>query len=78
MKKLNKIKTGWNLRLLYKNLKDPQIEKDMRSTEHMIAVFAKRYSKDSSYMKNKDAFVKVLQDYEKLSDSFNSKPILYP
>ncbi|MEK7505831.1 MAG: M3 family oligoendopeptidase [Patescibacteria group bacterium] len=71
-------KTAWNLGLLYKSLKDPQIDRDMCAIEHSIEVFAKKYTKDSSYMKSEGSLLQALKSYEKLSNSFTSKPILYP
>ena len=38
-----KYRTEWNLKLLYKNEKDSQIEKDMRAIEKACADFEKKY-----------------------------------
>ncbi len=37
------MKTSWNLKLLYKGDKDPQIERDLKAIEKAFATFEKKY-----------------------------------
>ncbi len=72
----NKIKYNWNLKLLYKNDKDPQIEKDIIETENICKNFNKKYSnKDFS---NKKELLKAVRDFEILTEKISSsKPLWY-
>ncbi len=74
----NKIKTEWNMGLLYKSTKDPQIEKDMQLFEKTVVAFEKKYRNTDSYLNNEADLAKALADYEKIEGmSTNSKPIRY-
>ena len=70
------IKTEWNLGLLYKNLQDPQIEKDLQMIEHECHVFAQKW-------KNVDfsdtvILLKSLQEYEKFEEKIaGAKPFTF-
>jgi oligoendopeptidase F len=79
MKKIeenNKIKTEWNLGLLYKNLKDPQIEKDLQLVEKSCLQFAKDWKgKDFSDLK---ILLKALHAYEIFEEKMiATKPFVY-
>ncbi len=63
---MNKIKTEWDLTLLYKELDDPQIEKDQKQADKTVAAFAKKYRKDKKHLKNPAALAEALADYENL------------
>jgi oligoendopeptidase F len=65
-----KYKTEWNLGLLYKNEKDPQIEKDMRAIEAACAAFEKKY-KGKDFINTPSNLAQALVDNEKLSDVIN-------
>ncbi len=70
------IKTTWNLELLYKSPKDPQIEKDMQAMEKACADFAKKW-KGKDFSKPK-ILLDSLHDYEKLEEVLSgAKPIMY-
>ncbi len=72
------IKTTWNLELLYKSPKDPQIEKDMQSMEKACADFAKKWSHNNNYQNNNSVLLKVIQNYEQLLHVIESaKPVIY-
>lgn len=60
------IRTTWNLKLLYKSPKDPQIEKDMQMMEKACADFAKKW-REKDFSKPELLF-KSLQDYEQLEE----------
>lgn len=60
-------KLTWNLGLLYKNPKDPQIEKDMQEIERVNELFAKKYLK-KDFTKSSQVLLQALLDYEKLTE----------
>jgi oligoendopeptidase F len=71
------IKTSWDLGFLYKSIKDPQIEKDLKDIDKTCSDFAKQY-KDSDFVSNKKTLLKALADFELLLEKTNSvKPWWY-
>ncbi len=62
-----KIKTEWDLSLLYKSINDPQIEKDIVLAERIYSNFEKKYKKTTDYTKSTPALLGALEDYEKLA-----------
>lgn len=73
-----KIKKGytWNLKLLYKNDKDPQIEKDIKEIENLCMDFNKKYSKID--LNKKENLLKSIKDFEILKEKISgSKPWWY-
>src|SRR3989344_9644620 len=67
--KNTKINTKWNLGLLYKSIKDPQIEKDIIKMEHSVNDFAKKYDiSDKDYLKDESALLGALAHYERLNE----------
>ena len=75
---MKKIKTEWDLTLLYKNQKDPQIEADIVAIEKACDSFAKKYENKKSYTTDKKALLESIKDYEKLLDTTGSaKPLIY-
>ena len=75
---MKNIKTNWDLKLLYKSPKDPQIEKDIRRAERVCDEFAKKYSKSKTHLRNENALLKALKDCEKLiEDSSGSRAVFY-
>lgn len=74
---MSNIKENWDLTLLYKNEKDPQIEKDLKEIEKSYTAFAKKY-KGKDFISNPKILLQALQDREelrKIADS--SKPWWY-
>lgn len=72
------LRTTWNLGLMYKNLNDPQIEKDMKSIEILCDQFSKKWSKNQLYQKDTKVLLQALKDYEKLEDEIKeAKPLAY-
>jgi oligoendopeptidase F len=72
------LRTTWNLGLMYKNHKDPQIEKDMKSIETLCDQFSKKWSKNQTYQKDIKVLLRALKDYEKLEDKIkDAKPLSY-
>lgn len=63
------IKTTWNLKLLYKSLNDPQIEKDMQMMEKVCTDFTKKWKgKDFS---KPETLLKSLHDYKQLEETIS-------
>jgi oligoendopeptidase F len=63
-----KYKTEWDLSHLYKNEKDPQIEKDMKAIETALASFEKKY-KGKDFISSPKKLLVALEDYEKLQEA---------
>lgn len=59
------IKKEWDLTKLYKNPKDPQIEKDLKSFESGCSKFKKRHYGKFSELKDPESLKKILDEYEK-------------
>lgn len=71
-----KYKTEWDLGLLYKSDKDPQIEKDIKKLEAAAAAFEKKYKgKDFTSISKK--LTQALKEYVALEDSTLVKPWWY-
>jgi len=72
-----KYKTEWNLGLLYKSDKDPQIEKDIQTIEKACSVFEKKY-RGKLFTDSVINLITALKDREKLATILNgSKPWWY-
>lgn len=71
-----KYRTEWNLGLLYKSEKDPQIEKDMRAIEKACNDFQKKY-KGKNFTATAKRLLAALNDYEKLLRITTPKPWWY-
>ncbi len=75
---MKKIKTEWDLTLLYKNQKDPQIEADIVAIEKACDSFAKKHEKNKSYLSDKKSLLGALKDYENVLKIIgSSKPLVY-
>ena len=70
---------NWNLKLLYKNLDDPQIKKDIKQSEKAVMAFVKKYKSDSSYLKDPKVLKETLDEYEELNSKYGifTKPYYY-
>lgn len=58
--------TSWNLGLLYKNINDPKIEKDMQLVESECQKFAQKWR--GADFNNLEKLLKSLQDYESFEE----------
>ncbi len=76
-KSTGKVKTEWNLAQLYKSPNDPQIDKDIDVAEKAYLNFAKKYSKNTSYLTSEIGLSKALKDYEALNELPASKSAFY-
>ncbi len=65
-----KYKTEWNLGLLYKNDRDPQIEKDIKAIEAACSAFEKKY-KGKDFKSTSKKLEQALAEREKLSEVMN-------
>lgn len=68
--------TEWDLGLLYKNEKDPQIEKDIAALETACADFEKKY-KGKDFVSTSKKLLRALDDYTHIEDSAMAKPWWY-
>jgi oligoendopeptidase F len=74
---MKKYKTQWDLALLYKSPKDPQIEKDMASIEKACADFEKKY-RNKDFTSTPEKLLRALQDSELLDkQTLGGKPWWY-
>ncbi len=72
-----KIKQNWNLGLLYKSDKDPQIEKDLRAIENAYTTFENKY-RGKPFIKSPQSLSEALNDFEKMQKTVSStKPVWY-
>lgn len=66
-----KYKTQWDLGLLYKNEKDPQIEKDIQKIEKLYTQFEKKY-KSKDFTSTAAKLATALEDDENLSRALSA------
>ncbi len=71
-----KYKTQWDLTLLYKSEKDPQIEKDVQMVENLCAQFEKKY-KGKNFTSSAQRLAIALKEYHAMSDSSLYRPWFY-
>jgi oligoendopeptidase F len=71
-----KYRTEWNLGLLYKSEKDPQIEKDMQMIEIASQAFEKKY-KGKPFTETPQKLHAALKEYEALQRTTMPKPWWY-
>ncbi len=74
---MEKYKTSWDLTLLYKSPKDPQIEKDLKKIESICSSIQKKYQK-TDFTKTPKGLFDALENVEKVTSSISeSKPFVY-
>ncbi len=71
-----KYKTEWDLTHLYKNEKDPHIEKDIKAIENAYDAFEKKY-KNKDFTSSAKKLLTALQDYEVFKEKVTQKPWRY-
>ncbi|HNW23719.1 MAG TPA: hypothetical protein PKH06_03085, partial [Candidatus Dojkabacteria bacterium] len=62
------MKTDWNLKLLYKNISDKQIEKDIQESKIAVNTFVKKWKYTDEYLTNPNTLLNALKEYEKLME----------
>jgi oligoendopeptidase F len=69
----------WNLNLLYKSIDDPQIEKDIQTSEKAVNTFIKTWKENDKYLKDPKILKKALDEYEELfaKHGILNKPYYY-
>ena len=69
----------WNLKLLYKDLNDPQIERDIKASESIVKTFVKKWKGNKEYLKDQKILKKALGEYEYLFSKYGIliKPYYY-
>lgn len=72
------VKTQWDLKLLYQNPSDPQIEIDLELMNQKRREFAAKYQNATDFLTDEKALLIALQDYEQLIKEISgAKPLLY-
>lgn len=64
-----KMKTAWNLTLLYKGPDDPAIERDMRAIETAAAAFEKKYA-GKAFTASPELLARAMGEYDALMELF--------
>ncbi|MEK9185718.1 MAG: M3 family oligoendopeptidase [Patescibacteria group bacterium] len=78
MKNKAKYKTEWDLSYIYNDNVEAQVKKDNAVVESSYKIFASKYQKNKSYLKNSDVLKRALEEYEKLLYSVHSsRPYMY-
>jgi oligoendopeptidase F len=69
----------WNLKLLYKDLDDPQIKKDIQTSEEAIRKFVHRWEKNKKYLDDPKVLREALDEYEYLNSEYGilTKPYYF-
>jgi oligoendopeptidase F len=57
----------WNLKLLYKDIDDPKIKKDIQTSEDAISKFVHRWKKNEKYLDDPKVLREALDEYEYLN-----------
>ncbi len=70
MAKSKKLKTTWNLALLFKSDDDPEIEKTKKEQEKAITDFVNKWEKRNDYLERPKALKEALDDYETLHSNY--------
>jgi oligoendopeptidase F len=70
----SKVKTGWNLSLVYKSEKE--LDRHMNKIEETYLKFAKKYA-DKNFTESDTKLLNALKDYEKLMDAVPHGPYRY-
>src|SRR3989344_1964807 len=63
-----KIKTEWDLGLMYKSPKDPALEKDALEIDRAFSSFAKKYGKNRAYLSDAKKLKQAIEEYEALDE----------
>ncbi len=84
MKKQNKnqseqkLKTDWNLKLLYQSTADPQIDQDLKEHQEKSRIFAEKYQNRTDYLTEPQQLLTALKEYEQLlHDLQGGRPLIY-
>ncbi len=70
---------NWNLKLLYKNISDPQIEKDIEKSKNEVKKFVNKWKDTDEYLTNPSTLLTALKEFEKLMEDpgICTKPSYY-
>lgn len=74
-----RMKSSWNLQLLYESDIDPNIKKDIQHSEKLVSAFCKKWRENDKYLENPTVLREALDEYEELhsKNAFCDKPIYY-
>lgn len=73
------MKNSWNLKLLYKDITDPQIDTDIEKSKKAVKGFVKKWRKNNQYLKEPKTLSIALKEYEDLIQEYGicTKPSYY-
>jgi oligoendopeptidase F len=73
------MKTTWNLELLYRSPKDPNIERDIERAKRKVNRFVKKWKENKRYLSSPIVLKEALDEYEELhaTTGICNKPIYY-
>jgi oligoendopeptidase F len=75
---MKKIRTQWNLKLLYQSIKDPKIDNDVQVIERACNSFSKQWSSRTDYTQQSKVLLKALSDYQQVMECVgDAKPVAY-
>ena len=75
---MKKIRTQWNLKLLYQSPNDPKIEHDVQAIERICSHFHEQWSSRTDYTKQPKALSRALSDYQQVMECVgDAKPVAY-
>jgi oligoendopeptidase F len=75
--KNSRIKTEWDLTLLYKSEKDPLIQKDLEAFKKQCENFEKKYKNKTDWLSDENALLKALKEYESMLNQSDARPLFY-
>ena len=70
---------NWNLKILYKSEKDPQIQKDIAISQQQNKTFVNKWKNNTKYLEEPKVLLQAIQEYEKLEETYGQcqKPLYY-
>lgn len=75
---MKKIRTEWNLKLLYQSINDPRIELDLQSIEKQCGQFAEKWSTRNDYLKQIKVLLQAIVEYQTVMETVgDARPVAY-
>lgn len=70
---------NWNLKLLYRDINDKDIEKDIEESKHNVKLFVEKWEKNNEYLNSPKILSIALKEYEDLMTEYGicTKPSYY-
>ena len=70
---------NWNLKLLYNDINDKDIQRDIDESKKNVKLFVKKWKNNNEYLKNPKTLSIALKEYEELMQEYGicTKPSYY-